>query len=108
MLGADRERIEGLAAAPEWRVLRNDWECQSVRFESGLHMGAFYAPAVVGTKERLQVDKPCLAIWSAGALQLCDPTHRGKEVSVTWNNRKHDVVLPPGAGIIRIDPSDVR
>ncbi len=75
-----------LVNRPSWLVLRNDADCQAVRFDDGTFMAAFYAPGplLYGTQKLIAVDKPCLIFSSSdGEIWASDPTQKGLTVNMT-------------------------
>lgn len=88
-----------MAAKPTWTVLRNDADCQAVRFADGDLMTAFYAPGRLDAegKPLLTVDRPCLVLQRAGAMWACDPTQKGGVVTLTRGmGTAVSITLPPG------------
>lgn len=88
-----------LAAQPTWHLLRNDADCQAVRFANGDAMAAFYKPCRVTTqgKPLFQVDHPCLLLLSHGLLRAADPTQVGGIVHVMRaNGNTVTITMPPG------------
>ncbi len=92
------QQAAGLAARPSWQVLRNDANCQAVRFSDGILMAAFYAPERLqdGDKTLVSVDGVCLIfIGTDGKVRASDPTQKGNTVKVTIGNaRSAQVMLP--------------
>lgn len=76
-----------------------DRDCQAVRFDHGLHLAAFFAPA---TAADLTVDRPCLALWTPDCLRLCDPTHKGGVLTFRWQGRPREVILLPGGRVVEL------
>lgn len=99
VLDANAERLEELRKTPPWEVLQNTADCQCLRFRGGLTLAAFFAPAEAGG---VCVSEPCLALWSTERLRLCDPTHEGKQLTVTWNGQVQQVDLPRHAGVVEL------
>ena len=88
-----------LAAQPTWDVLRNDADCQAVRFADGDLMAAFYRPGRLdaGGKPLLTVDQPCLVLQRQGQTRAADPTQKGGTVNLIWGTGAAVAVrLPPG------------
>ena len=104
--GVDREAFADLVERPSWRVLRNDARCQALRFADGTHAAAFYRPGVLAADGTplLQVDRPCLALWTDQQLWLCDPTGAGGTVEVTWQGRRSATDLPAGGWSAQVWP----
>ncbi|WP_207513667.1 polysaccharide lyase family 8 super-sandwich domain-containing protein [Longitalea luteola] len=78
---------------PNWNVLRNDDQCQAIRFNDGTKMAAFYAP---GKLDEIQTDKPCLVLIKNGVLYASDPSHTGISVRFTFSGKSFELSLPPG------------
>ncbi|MDQ2686442.1 MAG: polysaccharide lyase beta-sandwich domain-containing protein [Armatimonadota bacterium] len=88
-----------LAAKPTWAVLRNDGDCQAVRFTNGDLMVAFYKMGRLEAdgKPLLTVDRPCLVLQRGGMTRACDPTQKGGTVNLTRGaGAAVPVALPPG------------
>lgn len=98
------EDAQSLVRRPEWKVLRNDAQCQSVLFRDGTCMTAFASPTSVGTgsKKELSVDKPCLVLLSGKRLWVTDPTHTGGTVSVRLGNDQSQVILPTDGASVEV------
>jgi len=95
VLGADADALSRLVAAPSWDILRNDGACQCIRMADGLTLAACYASVRVAGAE-LEVDAPCLVIWSEQSILLCDPTQEGGRVQITLGGVVRQVELPAG------------
>ncbi len=93
MLGANKASLEKLTSKPTWQILHNDDACQCIRFGKDLTMAGFYK-GYRGHDPSIAVSKPCLAMWSQTEMRLCDPTHKGEEVAVTWQGSPQKVRLP--------------
>ncbi len=106
ILGAAPKELDILARDPPWRILRNDRDCQAVRFKGGLRMASFFQPGSSGTTKELTVDKPCLAMWTEDRLWLSDPTMGGKVISITWQQKQYTAKVPGGGGIAQLTPAD--
>lgn len=78
-----------LAKKHPWKVLRNDKNCQAVKFEDGTLMAAFYSSGYLTLKgnKKLEVDKPCLVLISENKLYANDPTQKGGPLSVKFMNK---------------------
>lgn len=107
VLGATPRTLDALAANPPWRVLPNDPGGQTILFRDGLRMTAFFAPGSAGPTRELAVDKPCLAMWTQDRLWLSDPTMKGREISVVWQQRTRSLTLPPGGRVLQIALADM-
>ncbi|WP_425396477.1 polysaccharide lyase family 8 super-sandwich domain-containing protein [Aeoliella sp.] len=99
IVGATQQRLVDVAERPPWRVLRNDGLCQAVEFGE-IAMATFFAPGTVVCSSStelpsLAVDRPCIAIWTTGSLQICDPTQTGGTIHGTFNGEKFMAELPP-------------
>ena len=71
-------QVQTLAEHPLWQVLRNDRDCQAVRFNDGTVMCAFYTKGelVVSKTKTLRAGKPGLMLLSGGRLYTNNPTDR--------------------------------
>jgi hypothetical protein len=69
-------------------------------------MASFYGPGSTGRELEVAVDKPCLAMWSEDRLWLCDPTMKGRDISVSWQQREYSVNLPEGGNVEQVAPAD--
>lgn len=106
-LGATPQILDALATNPQWRILCNDRESQSVQFRDGMRMAAFFVPGSAGPSKELTVDKPCLAMWTPQHLRLSDPTMQGQEITVGWQQKTRTFKLPPGNKVLPIAPADM-
>ncbi|GEP96599.1 polysaccharide lyase family 8 super-sandwich domain-containing protein [Chitinophaga cymbidii] len=89
-----------LADHPAWKVLRNDRDCQAVRFDDGALMIAFYAAGAV--KGYVEADQPCLVMLKDGMLYASDPTHKGITVNIKTGHETFRLTLPAdGTTIVR-------
>ena len=68
-------QAQTLAKHPLWQVLRNDRDCQAVRFNDGTVMCAFYTKGnlIVSKTKTLTAEKPCLMLLSGGRLYTNSP-----------------------------------
>lgn len=88
-----------LALKPTWDVLRNDADCQAVRFRNGDVMAVFYRPGqlVAEGKPVFTVDQPCLVLQRRGETRVADPTQKGGAFVLTRGaGSAVRVMLPPG------------
>lgn len=85
-----------LARQPGWQVLRNEEDCQAIRFNDNTLMAAFYAPTTLTTKlyGAVQTDQPCLLLIKNGRVFASDPAHTGLTVNITVSDRRFRLVLP--------------
>ena len=103
-LKADTEMIARFSTNPPWHILRNDRQCQAMRFGKSIAMAAFYEGCFLEADKKgspqfansFQVDQPCLAMWTAEKLWMCDPTNQGQRVTIIWNGKSIAVDLPGG------------
>lgn len=107
ILGATPQILDALATNPQWRILRNDRECQAMQFRDGMRMAAFFVPGSAGPSKELTVDKPCLAMWAAQRLRLSDPTMQGQEINVGWQQKTRSFKLPSGNKALPIAPNEM-
>jgi chondroitin AC lyase len=107
VLSATGQELDAIVNKPIWKIIQNDRDCQSIRFTDGLQMASFYGPGSAGIREaEVTVDQPCLAMWSEDRLWLCDPTMKGRDISVSWKQRKYAVRLPEEGKIEQTAPED--
>jgi chondroitin AC lyase len=73
------------ASARQWEIIRNDKDCQAIRFTDGLIMAAFHEAGSLNTKGEtiLRVDRPCLLHYYSNRLTLSDPLQLGGKINVT-------------------------
>lgn len=90
-LCATPARAKKLFRKPSWKILRNDEQCQSIRFDDGTTMTAFYAP---GVSDAIQTDQPCIVLLKGDTLYASDPTHKGVTVHFTITGKSFEMVLP--------------
>lgn len=90
-----------LAGRPEWKVLRNDNDCQAVSFKDGTLMAAFYTGTSLdgGRNKQLKADKPCLILVSKNKVYVSDPLHKGGTVKIELNNKVMSLEMPSDGGI---------
>lgn len=109
--GSTLESLEKFTRNPPCEMIRNDSNLQCIRFDDGTFMAAFYEPGKVKVDEKplIEVDKPCLALWSGTDLYLCDPTNPAKAVSMqaTWQGKAIAVELPAAGKPLRIPNADI-
>lgn len=81
-------------AAPSWKIIQNDGNCQAVQFNDGMLMAAFFnSGSVKSGNISLKADKPCLIIKNANKLIISDPSHTGGSYHIEINNRQYAVQL---------------
>ncbi len=98
----DKQMAELYTDRP-WTVVRNDRDCQCVRFDNGTVMAAFYEPGELRFDDgKISVDTPCLAMLDKGQLLLADPTNAGVTVNVTWKGSHRTVNLPSGGVALEV------
>ncbi|MEX1239947.1 MAG: polysaccharide lyase family 8 super-sandwich domain-containing protein, partial [Cyclobacteriaceae bacterium] len=95
---------QSLKRRPDWRVLRNDGQCQSVLFRDGTCMTAFASSGAVkpGKRKELSVDKACLVLLSGNRLWVSDPTHAGGTVRVRLGSDQSQVILPTDGASVEV------
>jgi chondroitin AC lyase len=81
---------------PTWQLLRNDEQCQALRFNDGTLMIAFYSPGILnaGKGITIQTDQPCLLLIKGKQLYASDPTHKGITVHFSVNGKAFNLLLP--------------
>jgi chondroitin AC lyase len=85
------------AALPAWQVLRNDANCQAMRFSDGTVMAVFYRPGRIDAPGVLwQVDQPCLVMLGQGQLRACDPTQQGIAINLIIGEKSVSLETPDG------------
>ena len=95
-----RRRRAVLAAHPTWEILRNDAGVQVARWADGTVMTAFYRADSLDVKGvKWKVSRPCLLLWSAGALRASDPTQKGGDAGVSVGDKTVKIALPAGGTI---------
>jgi hypothetical protein len=67
-------------------------------------MAAFLQPGSVGEGTTVTVDQPRLAMWLPGQLWLCDPTMKGRDLSVDWLGIRYSVRLPEDGVPVCVEP----
>ena len=84
-----------LAKKHPWKVLRNDKNCQAVKFDDGTMMAAFYSPGslTMHRHKKLAVDKPCLILIAENKLYASDPTQKGGDLLVQFRNKSFHLQL---------------
>jgi chondroitin AC lyase len=81
---------------PTWQLLRNDDQCQALRFNDGTCMIAFYSPGILnaGKGKTIQTDQPCLLLIKGQHLYASDPAHKGIIVHLSVNGKTFTFSLP--------------
>jgi len=81
---------------PIWKVLRNNEQCQAIKFNDGTLMIAFYSPGILdaGKGITIQTDQPCLLMIKDKQVYASDPTHKGSMVHLTISGRTLNLSLP--------------
>ena len=99
------KQAKTLAEKPTWKVIRNDKDCQSVLFNNGIIMVAFYSPSGVkiSNQTNIKADKPCLIIVNKSNLYVSDPSHKGISVAITLNDHVFNISLPKDGTTKKID-----
>ena len=99
------KQAKTLAEKPTWKVIRNDKDCQSVLFNDGIIMVAFYSPSGVkiSNQTNIKADKPCLIIVNKSNLYVSDPSHKGISVAITLNDHVFNISLPKDGTTKKID-----
>jgi chondroitin AC lyase len=88
-------QAERIAAMSDWKILRNDKECQAVSFNDGTVMAAFFSPSTLKNKRlKLSVDKPCLVLIRDKKLFISNPLHSEATINIQWNEKTTDVTVP--------------
>jgi chondroitin AC lyase len=82
---------------PSWKVLRNDEQCQAIRFTDGTTMAAFYSP---GKLDVIQTDQPCIVLIKNGTLYASDPSHKGLTVHFTMAGKSFELSLSDDGGTV--------
>jgi len=74
-----------IASTRQWEIIRNDKDCQAIRFADGMIMAAFHEAGSLNTKGEtiLQVDRPCLLHYYSNRLTLSDPLQLGGKLNLT-------------------------
>ncbi|HEY9363163.1 MAG TPA: polysaccharide lyase family 8 super-sandwich domain-containing protein, partial [Chitinophagaceae bacterium] len=98
------QQAQKIAANPSWKVLRNDSICQTVVFDKGPVMAAFYQAEKIkfSSSVSISVSKPCLILINGKNVYISDPSHSGGEFSGKINNRKFSVCLPADGSSVLI------
>jgi chondroitin AC lyase len=98
---------ETLWHRPTWHVLRNDTNCQSVRFSDETTMAAFYQRGILKEASRplISVGQPCLILADKNQLWASDPSHHGGPAIIDWRGAKSSKVVLPADGTSRIAKS---
>ncbi|MBN8784304.1 MAG: chondroitin AC lyase [Terrimonas ferruginea] len=73
------------ASTRQWEIIRNDKDCQAIRFTDGMIMAAFHEAGSLNTngETTLQVDRPCLLHYYSNRLTLSDPLQLGGKLNLT-------------------------
>lgn len=98
--GVSVKEAAKLAKNPPWKILRNDSDCQALRFSDGVWMAAFFSPGELKVTPELKVtvNSPCLLLHDGKAFRGCDPTNRGMELTVTLSGKDPLKVTLPKNG----------
>jgi hypothetical protein len=93
-----------MAASPRWKVLRNDREVQSVLFDDGTLMAAFYHAGrlQLPNKKQVSVDQPCLIMVIKGDIWLSSPSGSSITVTLDVYSQRHKVILPADGSSVKI------
>ena len=84
-----------LAKKPGCSIIRNDSLCQSVLFDDGTLMAAFYQKGSFDfNKHRLTVNKPCLIMIVGNKLYASDPQQINNGVEIEIDGKKYSIELP--------------
>lgn len=79
-----------IARHPDWKIIRNDRECQAVVFTDGTFMAAFSSEGSVRVdgKRELALSRPGLVLISDGHVFVSDPTHTGGSITVQLGDQQ--------------------
>ena len=82
-------QASGLAGVPGYRLIRNDPDCQAVRWNDGMLMAVFYSPGELhdGTGSLLSTDQACLVMNQYGHFFASDPTRTGVQTQISVRGR---------------------
>ncbi len=88
--GATAAQVSELANNPSWKILRNDSNCQAIRFKDGTVMCAFYTKdsLVISKTKTITVDKSCLLLLSGPVIYAADPTQKGETIALNGIQQK--------------------
>jgi chondroitin AC lyase len=108
------EEAGKLAKKTPWKILRNDSHCQSVVFDDGTLMAAFFSAGSLKWKcGHLKVDRPCLLLQEARAkgrniLYLSDPAQQGGKTELEWCGRHYQLDLPGDGSSVGLEAEKLR
>lgn len=85
-----------LSGKPGWKVLRNDKDCQAIRFGDGAWMAAFFSADSLKMPDHslIRVDKPCLLLMAGHTLYFSDPAHKGGTLIIKIKGKEMQLLLP--------------
>ena len=83
---ASEDEVACYAADPKVEILRNDADCQAVKYADGTVIATFWEPAEVCG---IVASTPCMAIVEGDKITLSDPTQKQYEVSVKIGNKEY-------------------
>lgn len=85
-----------IARHPDWKVIRNDRECQAVLFRDGTFMAAFSSEGSVhiDAQREASLNRPGLLLVSGTGVWVSDPTHTGGTISVEVGDQQWVSTLP--------------
>lgn len=85
-----------IARHPDWKVIRNDRECQAVLFNDGTFMAAFSSEGSVriDAEREASLNRPGLLLLSGAGVWVSDPTHTGGSITVRVGDQQWVSTLP--------------
>ncbi|HYJ37367.1 MAG TPA: polysaccharide lyase family 8 super-sandwich domain-containing protein [Chitinophagaceae bacterium] len=93
--GRSPNETRTLASNPNWKIIRNDKDCQAVSFADGTTMISFFSPGTLEfNKHKISVDQPCLILMKKGKLFLSNPMHDKRTVNIKYNQSNANITMP--------------
>ena len=90
---------------PTWKIINNDKNYQAVEFTDGTVMSSHYSAGYLLKNDEIvyAVNQPCLIVKSGTEFSISDPSHHGKNLSLTYENQTKTVELPCDGSSVTIN-----
>jgi len=104
-LSKTAKQVQNLAKKPVWEILRNNRDCQAVRFKDGTKMIAFLSAGSLALEKEniITVDKPCLLMISGNDIYASNPAHTEMKIQLKWQDKSIQSQLKADGSTTKID-----
>ncbi|UKT64928.1 polysaccharide lyase family 8 super-sandwich domain-containing protein [Pedobacter mucosus] len=96
--------LDKMISKPDWKILRNNRNCQAIAFNDGSIFMSFHQNDVLKyLKNSITVNQPCLLIVTKNSIYASDPLYKGGELVVILNGRTINLALPADGTTVKYD-----